>query len=327
MRKVLVTGATGHVGNVLIKELKKQGFEVYGLVMPFDRIDYIKDNCKILYGNVLDLEGLKYLFQDMNFIIHTAGLIDIGSGNKKQLFNVNINGTLNVMKAALYNNVKRVIYTSSVHAIPTLKKNKEMKEIEFYDPKKVSGNYAKSKAIATQRALDFARTYNLDLVIAVLGGVIGADDYKGSYMGEVIKSYLNGKLPVYIKGGYNYVDVKDVAQGIILALEKGISYESYLLSGYYITIKEYLDIVAKYTNKKPLKRAINYYFILLMSKFAELYYIVNRKKMLLTTYSVKVLRSNANFSNQKAKETLGWRLRPIKDTIHDLVDFIQLKNK
>ena len=94
-----------------------------------------------------------------------------------------------------------------------------------------------------------------------------------------------------------------------------------MLSGHYVTVKEYLDLVAQYSYKKPLKRAINYHFILIMSKFAELYYLIAKRKMLLSTYSVKVLRSNANFDNSKAKQELGWEIRPLKDTVKDLIAF------
>lgn len=301
--------------------LKNKGYQVYGLVLPFERIDYIKNDCKIIYGNILDLKALNYLFKGMDYIIHTAGIIDIGSGNKKSLYQVNVEGTLNVLKASLLNNVKRVVYTSSVHALPELKKGEVMKEITAFDPKLVKGNYAKSKALATKKALAFAEENDLDLVVTLLAGVIGSYDYKGSYMGEVTRSFLNDKLPIYLKGGYNYVDVKDVAKGIVLALEKGKKAESYLLSGHYVTVKEYLDLVAQYSYKKPLKRAINYHFILIMSKFAELYYLIAKRKMLLSTYSVKVLRSNANFDNSKAKQELGWEIRPLKDTVKDLIAF------
>lgn len=321
MKKVLVTGATGHVGNVLIKYLKEKGYDVYGLVMPFERIDYIKNDCTLLYGNILDLEGLKYNFKNIDYVIHTAGIIDIGSGNKRNLYNVNVNGTLNVLKASLFNKVKRVVYTSSVHAIPELKDNSLMTEITEFDPKLVKGNYAKSKALATKKAFEFAKENDLELVVTLLAGVIGSSDYKGSYMGEVVRSYLNNKLPLYVKGGYNYVDVKDVAKGIHLALEKGKNLETYLLSGHYLTVKQYLDLVAEISHFKPIKKAINYHFILFVSKFAELYYILSKRKMLLSTYSIKVLRSNANFSNLKAKEQLGWEIRPIKETVREIVEF------
>src|SRR5690554_5035898 len=117
MKKVLVTGASGHVGNVLVKELDAKGYEVFSLVMPHDRIDYLTPYSKILYGDILDFDGLVYLFKGMDYVIHAAGYIDIGSGNKKRLYKVNVKGTENVLKAAFISKVKRVVYTSSVHAL------------------------------------------------------------------------------------------------------------------------------------------------------------------------------------------------------------------
>lgn len=320
--KVLVTGATGHVGNVVVKQLNQLGYDVYSLVMPFDRIDYIKDDSTIIYGNILDLEGLKYITKGMDYIIHAAGYIDIGSGNKKKLHQINVVGTQNVMIAAHYNDVKRVIYTSSVHALEELPNNATITEVDHFDPKKVKGNYAKSKAIATQNALDYAKEHQLDLVVVHLAGVVGSHDYKGSYMGELVKSYLKGKLPVYLKGGYNYIDVFDAANGIIGALEKGQRGECYILSGHVIPIKYYLDLVSELTHLKPIKRSINYTFMLMFSKLAELYYKMAKRKMLFSTYSIKVLKSNANFSNQKAVEVLGLTLTPFEETVKHVVQFI-----
>lgn len=321
MKKVLVTGATGHVGNMLVRELYNQNYEVYSLVMPHDRIDYLTPYSKILYGDVLDKTGLNYLFKGMDYVIHAAGVIDIGSGNKKLLYKVNVDGTKNVLQAAFKNNVKRVVYTSSVHAIPALKNNVLLKEIDSFDPKLVKGHYAKSKAIATQYALDFSKTHDLDIVITHLGSVIGTGDYKKSYMGTVVNMFLQNKLPVYIDGSYNFIDVKDIAKGIVLALEKGKRSECYLLTGIQKTIKEYLDEVASFACVKPIKHKINYTFILLMSKFSELYYKIFNKTPLLTTYSIKVLKSNSNFSNLKAVNELGLTLRPFDETVADVVNF------
>ncbi len=321
MKKVLVTGASGHVGNMLVKELYHQNYEVYSLVMPHDRIDHLTPYSKIVYGDILDKEGLKYNFKEMNYVVHAAGVIDIGSGNKKLIYRVNVDGTKNVFDAALKNSVERVIYISSVHALPALKKNQLMTEIDHFEPKKIVGHYGKSKAIATQYALDFTKENNLDIVVVHLGSIVGEGDYKRSHMGTVVNMFLQKKLPVYLDGGYNFVDVKDVAKGIILAIEKGRRGECYLLTGYQMSIKEYLDEVARVANIKPIKHKINYTFILLMSKFAELHYKLTRTKPLLTTYSIKVLKSNSNFSNEKAVKELGFTLRPFEDTILDVVNF------
>lgn len=321
MKKILVTGATGHVGNVVVKELYTKGYEVYSLVLPNDNIDYLIPYSKIVYGDILDYKGLLYLFKGIDYIIHCAGYIDIGSGNKKQLYNINVNGTKNVLNAAYHNQVKRVVYTSSVHAIPALKDNQLLEEIEHFDPKLVKGHYAKSKAIATQLALDFTHNYDLDIVITHLGSVVGGSDFKLSYMGTVVNRYLQDKLPLYIDGSYNFIDVKDVSKGIIKALEIGKRGECYLLTGIQKTVKEYLDDIANFARIKPLKRKVNYTFILILSKFFELFSKMSNKKPLLTTYSVRVLKSNSNFSNQKAVNDLGLTLRPFEETIADIVNF------
>jgi len=321
MKKVLVTGASGHVGNMLVRELYEQNYEVYSLVMPHDKIDHLTPYSKIIYGDILDKEGLKYNFQQMNYIVHAAGVIEIGSGNKKFVYKVNYEGTKNVLAAAQKNNVNRVIYISSVHALPALKKNQLMTEIDHFDPKKIKGHYGKSKAMATQYSLDFTKENDLDVVVVHLGSIVGEGDYKRSHMGTVTNMFLQKRLPLYLDGGYNFVDVKDVAKGIILAIEKGKRGECYLLTGYQKTIKEYLDEVAKVANMKPIKHKINYTFILMMSKFAEMYYKMTNQKPLMTTYSIKVLKSNSNFSNEKAKRELGFTTRPFEDTIHDVVNF------
>lgn len=120
MKKVLVTGATGHVGNVLVKELYEQGYEVYSLVLPHDQIDYLTPYSRIVYGDILDSRCLEYLFEGIDYIFHCAGVIEISSGNKKLVYKVNVEGTKNVLEAAFRSKVKRVIYTSSVHALPTI---------------------------------------------------------------------------------------------------------------------------------------------------------------------------------------------------------------
>lgn len=140
-------------------------------------------------------------------------------------------------------------------------------------------------------------------------------------MGTFANLFLQKKLPVYIDGAYNFVDVKDTINGMLLALEKGRRGECYLLTGVQKSIKEYLDEIAEFARIKPIKNKINYTFILLMSKFSELYYRIVNKTPLLTTYSIKVLKSNSNFSNLKAKEELGFTLRPFEETIADVVNF------
>jgi dihydroflavonol-4-reductase len=318
--KCFVTGATGHIGNVLVRDLYAAGHDVTALVLPKDNHKMIDPYAKIVVGNILDSDFLYECLKSFDIVFHLAGIVEIGSGKKKQLYAVNVQGTKNIVQACLKNNIKRLVYTSSVHAIPELKKGCTMCEVDDFDPRLVKGHYAKTKAIATSYVLS-QRNKGLEIVVVHPSGVIGPYDYQLSNVSQLFIDYLSGRLTAYLKGGYNFVDVRDVARGIRLAGEKGKNGECYILSGHEITVKELLDLIADYTGKKRIKTKLAYWFILAMSYFAELYYITIKQKPLFTHYSIVVLNSNCAFNNLKAKSQLGFRARPIAESVKDALNF------
>jgi dihydroflavonol-4-reductase len=314
--KCIVTGATGHIGNVLVRELFNNGYEVKALVMPNDDFQMIEPYSEILIGNILDEQFLLDKIKDVDVVFHLAGIVEIGSGKKKLIQRVNVQGTKNIVNACLENHIPRLVYTSSVHALPELKKPQIQIEIEQFDPKLVHGLYAKSKAEATAFVLS-KKSSELDIVVVHPAGVIGPYDYKLSNVSQVFIDLLCGRLRAYLRGGYNFVDVRDVARGIRLAAEKGRRGECYILSGSEITVKELLDEITRLGNVKKIRTKLAYWFILAMSYFAELYYIIIRQKPLFTHYSIIVLDSNYHFSNDKAKVELGYTTRDLKESIKD----------
>ena len=322
--KCLVTGATGHIGNVVIRELYARGYQVTALVLPKDKVHMIEAYCNIIYGNILDSTFLLENVKDFDIVFHLAGIVEIGTGNKKQLFRVNIEGTKNILNACQVNHIPRLVYTSSVHAIEELPKTEVMKEVDLFDPNKVKGLYAKSKAIATDLVLHQTDP-SLEVVIVHPSGVIGPYDYQLSNISQLFIDFLMGRLGAYMSGGYNFVDVRDVAFGIVQAGLIGKNKECYILSGEEITVKELLDKIAEYTGTKKVKTKLAYWFILSMSYFAEIYYKIVKRKPLFTHYSIVVLRSNYHFSNDKAKKELGFKVRNINETICDAIDFAQIE--
>lgn len=318
--KCIVTGATGHIGNVLVRELYESGHQVKAIVLPNDDCRMIEPYAEILTGNILDVSFLTNAFTDMEVVFHLAGIVEIGTGRKKVIFKVNVEGTKNVIEACHRAHVRRLIYTSSVHAIPELPKTEVMTEIDHFDPAKIKGLYGKSKAMATQLVLD-QRGSDLEVVVVHPSGVIGPADYKLSNVSQIFLDVLCGRLNAYLKGGYNFVDVRDVAHGIRLAAERGRTGECYILSGYEVTVKELLDEISLISGKKPIKTKIAFWFILAMSYLAEAYYKVVKRKALFTHYSVRVLNSNCHFSNEKAQKELGFTTRDIRTTIKDTKDF------
>ncbi len=319
--KCFVTGATGHIGNVLVKELYYSGYQVTSLVLPKDNYKMIEPYSEIVFGNILDREFLDRTITGYDIVFHLAGMVEIGSGKKKQIYKVNIQGTKNVVDSCIANRIRRLVYTSSVHAIPELPKGQTMTEIREFDPKKVKGVYAKSKAMATDYVMSRMNA-GTEIVVVHPSGVIGPYDYQLSNVSQIFVDYLLGRLTAYLKGGYNFVDVRDVARGVMLAGEKGRNNETYILSGHDITVKELLDKIADFTGKKRIRTKIAYWFILAMSYFAEFYYYLARQKPLMTHYSIIVLNSNYHFSNQKAKTELGYKIRDIDQSIRDALGFV-----
>ncbi|MDT8337261.1 MAG: NAD-dependent epimerase/dehydratase family protein [Candidatus Izemoplasmatales bacterium] len=318
--KCLVTGATGHIGNVLVKKLYEQSHDVHALVMENDDISIIDPYVKVIYGNISDKERLLEVVKDYDIVFHLAGIVEIRLGKKKQLYKINVEGTRNLIQACQINKIKRLVYTSSVHAIEEPKNNQEITEPNSFNPKKVKGYYAKTKAVATDLVLNQSCP-TLETVVVYPAGIIGPYDYKASNFGRVFTDYLTGRLTAYLKGGYNFVDVRDVAEGLIKAATIGKDKEGYILSGSPITVKQLLDYIADYTGRKKIKTKLSYWFIKSMSYFAEFYYFLMRRKPLFTHYSISVLNSNHNFSNEKAKRELGFKTRDIYESIKDTVDF------
>lgn len=322
--KAFVTGATGHVGNVLVKELYDKGYEITSLVLPKDDYKIIEPYSEILIGNVLDYDFLCENINNYDVVFHLAGIVEIGTGNKKMVYKVNVSGTKNVLNACQKNHIPRLVYTSSVHAIKELPKGETIVEPIEVNPEWVHGHYAKSKAIATNMIMN-QNNPNLETVIVYPSGIVGPYDYKLSNVSQVFIDFLMGRLKAYLKGGYNFVDVRDVAQGLVLAAEKGENKQGYILSGSEITVKELLDLIAKYTGRKQIKTKLAFWFILATSYFAEIYYKLLKQKPLFTHYSIIVLNSNYSFSNEKAKRLLGFTVRDIKESIKDTIAF-SIKN-
>jgi dihydroflavonol-4-reductase len=178
-------------------------------------------------GDVLNLESLWKPFEGVSGVFHLAGIISIMPGADSLVWRVNVEGTRNVLKAAIQSGVRRLVYTSSIHAIQRVETG-VIDERLPYDPGNPYGEYDRSKAQATLEVQQASRD-ELDAVIACPTGVIGPYDYRGSMMGSVIRTAADNQPTLYVDGAYDFVDVRDVANGLIAAADKGIRGESYIV--------------------------------------------------------------------------------------------------
>lgn len=318
---IVITGAAGLVGSALTRKLANQGNKIKAIVTPTDDTTSLKDlDIEIIVGDVRDFEFLCQTFKNARIVYHLAGIISITSGEKKLIESVNVGGTENVIEACLDSNVGRLVYMSSVHALAELPQGQLIDETAQISPNKVIGDYAKSKAKATLAVFD-GITRGLDAVIVYPSGIIGPDSYSFSNMGQLFIDYIEGRIPILIDGTYDFVDVRDVVTGTISAAEKGITGDSFILSGYQITIKQLFAILSNLTGRKKPKLLLPNWLLKWFIPLATFIAKRSKKKPTLTSYALYSLSSNSLFSHEKATEQLDFHPRHIARTIKDTINW------
>ena len=321
---IIVTGATGHIGNVLVRELTKRGQSVRALVLPNDDCRSLASlQVQTIHGDVTDLRSLESAFVGADIVFHLAGIVTIMPNMKKMLDRVNVNGVHNVATACRSTGVRRLVYTSSIHAVAEPPHGTVIDESQRFDPDRVLGDYARSKARATLLLLEEVRKGGLDAVICCPTGVIGPSDYGISNVGQLILDFASGQLKSYVRGAYDFVDVRDVANGLILAAEKGQSGRHYILSGAQVQVPELMKELERNIGSPAPTYEIPYAIARVAGVLASIYYRLIRRQPVFTAYSIDVLRSNSQVSSARAHKELGFITRPWQESISDHVEWFR----
>ena len=321
MDRYILTGAAGHVGSTVLKELLHRGDRVRALLLPGQTPPV--QGPEYVYGDVRDAGSLQPLFAGMGgaTVIHTAAIISIAGRVSDQVRAVNVGGTRNILDLCRQSGIRRLVHVCSSHALPELPRGQVQREIDDYDPDKVRGCYAKTKAEAARDVVAAAKK-GLDAVLVLPTGIFGPGDRGGNHLLQMVIQYMQGKLPAYVKGGYDFVDVRDVARGILLAAEKGRTGESYLLNGAYASLRQVLTQVKELCHLKALPELPRFLGQAAVP-FVELASRISGHRPLYTAYSLRVLGSNAAYSHEKAARELGYAPRPLTETIRDMVAWLQ----
>lgn len=319
---ILVTGATGHIGNVLIRKLLQRKEHVRAMVLPFeDRSALAGLQVEIVEGDVLDVKSLRQAMQGVDRVFHLAGMISILPGDDPIVRMINLTGTRNVVEIAREMQVRRLIYTSSIHALSRVSEGTTIDETVPFDPLHAISSYDRSKAEATLAVLDAVKN-GLDAVVVCPTGVIGPYDFRGSEMGNLFQDWMQSRVNLLVKGAYDFVDVRDVANGQILACEHGKAGESYILSGQRITLTEILHQIQLSLGVPKYGLAIPERIARLAAGFAPWYSRVFGKKPRFTRYSLETVMGNSYISNAKARRELGYKPRPLAQSIRDTVRWL-----
>lgn len=310
----IITGANGHLGSTIIRYLSRGDCLVRGLLLPSENHEDF-GNVTYYEGDITDLESMDAIFSGTGgsevIAIHTAGLVSIEDKITLDLYDVNVNGTKNVISMCRKYRAKRMLYVSSVHAIA---------EGDGFSIDSVKGGYATTKAVASQAVLD-AVSKGLDAVIVLPSGIIGPFDNGRNHLVQLVKRFLERKLPMITTGGYDMVDVRDVAKGCIAAADRGRNGESYILSNQYITIPDLIELSGELSGRRvPCSIPLSY-----IKAFAPLFEWIGRithTRPLFTRYSLSVLEEDIRFSHEKATRELGYHPMDIKDSLRDTIDYL-----
>ncbi len=298
----VVTGATGHIGNNVVRMLLEQGHSVRVLVRREFDVALEGLNVQKCVGELCDMKFLLANIEAGCKVIHSAGVISITEKNSQEVYRTNVDATCCMVEACLTKGAS-LVYVSSTDALCGQGRITEPKA--FY-PDELVGSYAKSKAIAGNYVLTKARSQGLDACVVCPTAVIGDNDFKVSCVGQVISDYINGLPMARVKGGYNFVSVTDVARGIIAASQKGKSGECYLLSGQYMSVDDMFRHLNALLGKKHLPVKLPVWLVSLCQPLVNLYFNMRGKKPVFSRYALKCLNENKDYDPVNAREVLGY---------------------
>lgn len=317
--KIAVTGASGHIGANLCRELIEKGHSVRVLVHKNDHgIKELPLEC--IPGDLMDPSSLSRLVSGVDIVFHLAAVISIQVNKKEELFEKNVGGTENILRACQKEGVRRFVHFSSIHALVH-----EPFDLTLDESRPLALNdrieYSWSKALA-EHAVQEAVKDGLNAVILNPTAVIGPFDYTPSLLGRALILIHQGKIPALIHGGYDWVDVRDVAKAAVVSIEKGKAGERYILSGHWRTLCELAEQVYKISGERFKKLTCSAGLARIGLPFLKLYCRLNNTQPLYTKDSLKILQTgHSHISHEKAKKSLEFTPRPIEETLRDTYDW------
>ena len=320
----VVTGANGRTGFALCAELKSRGRYVRGFIRktaekyrPFLE-PYVDE---FVYGDIRDPQSLEQAFSGAACVYHLGGIVSIASKTTRELEDVNVQGVQNVIDGCLKNRVPRLIHTGTVHTLPFQDTESTLREIPRYKPDEVRGPYARTKAQACNLVLDAVERRGLNAVIVMPSGIIGGFELKHSNFGKMAVDVAEGRLPMYLKGRYDFVDVRDVVRAMADLADRGPAGESYILSGHIATVEEIVRYAAAAAGRKPPALCAPRALVKAASYPAEWWGLLRRETLVFTPYAIQVLGDNCNFSHEKISALTGYAPGSIKDAITEQIKF------
>ncbi len=332
-KTVFVTGATGLLGNNLVRQLIDKGYHVKALVRSRQKANKQfapHGELEIIEGDMTNAASFESHLKGCETVFHTAAFFRDnykGGSHWADLEKININGTKCLLEAALKAGVKQFVHVSSIAVLDgvagTLIDETCDRDI------KNSDDYYRSKIISERTVREFAAQYPMMKCYYILPGWMwGPGDLRPTSAGQLALDVMNGKLPAIVPGTFSVVDARDVATALIMVTFKGKPGERYLAAGHHIHMKDLVSMIGHYANVKTPTKTIPIPLLYCIAVFQEFYGKLTGKPILLSLASVRLMASQydrTHFSSERYEKILGLQFRPLEQTLADTLS--DLKNR
>jgi len=316
---ISVTGSTGHIGNNLCRILAGLGHRVRVLVRNDHRaLEGLE--CEKVYGDLSDPSSLQPLVSGADVVFHLAATIAVNGTSWGKLAAVNVGGTRNIIRAAHEAGHPRLIHFSSIHALEQKPYDiplDETRDLALDDPMP----YSRTKARAEQLVLE-AASEGMDALVLNPTSVIGPHDYKPSLMGTFLWRAARNRLPLLVPGGYDFVDVRDVALAAVEAIHRGKRGERYLLAGRWVPVRELAKLAQKATPGTRVPGCAPLWAARAGLPLIRLWSKIRGEQVLYTREALRTIETgHRNICAEKAKKELGFTARPLEETVADTLEW------
>jgi len=318
----VVTGASGHLGANLVRALLARGRRVRVVERRRDRALEGLEVDRVV-ADVCDAAGMVEAIAGAERVFNLAARISTRDTEVPEVRAVNVDGVRNVVEACLRHRVKRLVHFSSIHAFSVHPEDSVVDERRPLCDEPGAGFYDRTKRDGQRIVETAVRERGLPAVVVHPTGVLGPHDYRPSKMGGVLLDFFRGGLPIVPDGGFDWVDVRDVAEGAIAAAERGVVGERYLLSNEWVSMRELARIAEGVSGRRGLRVAVPLAVLRAAVPLARLWGRATDGEPRVTHYAIRTFRYHQRISNEKARAELGYAPRPIRATVEDTYGFFR----
>lgn len=320
--RILISGASGFVGAAVARELIGQGHQVRVLLRKTSRRDNVRDlPVEIVIGDLGSPLSLTDALEGCQALFHVAADYRLWVPVPAEIYANNVDGTRNIMQAALDCGVHRVVYTSSVATLGVLPGDRVADEDTPVSLADMIGHYKRSKYLAEALVQEMVQKQALPAIIVNPSTPVGVGDIRPTPTGKMVLDAAAGHMPAYVDTGLNIVDVDDVARGHVLALYKGQVGQRYILGESNISLREILAIIACHVGRQPPRLRLPRLALLPVAFMAERIAAARGTVPMLTVDGIRLAAKKMYFSSNKARVELGYEPRPAAEALRRAVDW------